>query len=128
MPLPKRRTQYEDVERVLESVYLAGKPGHFECASHKAAVHWRQRAYYLRTLMAKDGETKYDKLRLTIEARSNIVQIGFPEPAGVLKIEDEVVQVQKTKVEREVVADRVAADIDKIIEAEGLNLDLLDKM
>lgn len=78
---------YADVREVLDAA-LASGGGTFECETHGAAVHWRQRAYRFRKLYAETIGPKsmspYDVLVLPRLAPSSCeVVIGIRQTAGV---------------------------------------------
>ncbi len=65
MSLSSNVGMYADVKLVLDAA-VAKNGGEYKLASAAAATKWRQRAYQLRKLMAKEGETPYDRLILTL--------------------------------------------------------------
>lgn len=89
MTKSNRLGMYADVREVLDSA-LAHGGGTFQCPSHGAAVHWRQRAYRFRKLYAETlGPTKmspYDVLVLPRLAHDSAeVAITIRQTAGVFK-------------------------------------------
>lgn len=87
MTKSNRLGMYADVRAVLDHALVAGG-GTFECSSHGAAVHWRQRAYRFRKLYAETlGITKmspYDVLVLPrLADNSSEVTIVIRQTAGV---------------------------------------------
>lgn len=87
MTKSNRLGMYADVRSVLESALAAGG-GTFQCATHGAAVHWRQRAYRFRKLYAEtlglQRMSQYDVLVLPRLAEgSSEVVITIRQTAGV---------------------------------------------
>jgi hypothetical protein len=87
MTKANRLGMYADVRAVLDSA-LASGGGTFACASHGAAVHWRQRAYRFRKLYAETLGLKtmspYDVLVLPrLEPDGCEVVITIRQTAGV---------------------------------------------
>lgn len=87
MTKSNRLGMYADIREVLDGALAAGG-GTFTCASHGAAVHWRQRAYRFRKLYAETlGPTRmspYDVLVLPRLAHDSCeVMIVIRQTAGV---------------------------------------------
>lgn len=87
MTKSNRLGMYADVRSVLDSALGAGG-GTFQCESHGAAVHWRQRAYRFRKLYAEtlgpQRMSQYDVLVMPRLAEdSSEVVITIRQSAGV---------------------------------------------
>ena len=87
MTKSNRLGMYADVRAILDAALSAGG-GTFQCESHGAAVHWRQRAYRFRKLYAETlGPTRmspYDVLVLPrLAPGSAEVSIVIRQTAGV---------------------------------------------
>lgn len=87
MTKSNRLGMYADVRAVLDSALAAGG-GTFQCESHGAAVHWRQRAYRFRKLYAETlglrAMSPYDVLVLPRLADDSAeVTITIRQTAGV---------------------------------------------
>src|SRR5438477_10700030 len=88
--VPNRLGLYDDVRQVLDAA-MRSSGGKFTCATHGAAVHWRQRAYKFRklyaTTIANDNSvamSPYDMLTMPqIPPDSCIVVIRVRESAGI---------------------------------------------
>lgn len=85
-PRSNRLGMYADVREVLDAALAAGG-GHYTCATHGDAVHWRQRAYRFRKLYAEtlglSRESHYDTIVLPrIPADSCIVNISIRAQVG----------------------------------------------
>ena len=75
MPLSKNINTYADVRNVLNTARVSGGAV-YTLGSVNEAIRWRQRAYYLRTLLfERDGFTAFDEMKLVLEA--NVVKISF---------------------------------------------------
>ena len=82
MSLSNSVGMYADVKLVLDAAVAKGG-GEYKLVSKSAATKWRQRAYQLRKLMSKDGETPYDRLVLTLHSDDpTIVCILTRRPEG----------------------------------------------
>lgn len=100
MPLPKTIAAYEDVRKVLDQIIRTNSPGTLTFETRKAAVRWRQRAYYYRTLVREDNArlrlaatSPYDNLvirivpesaslRIELESNPKIVGLKLDSPSG----------------------------------------------
>lgn len=87
MTKANRLGMYADCRAVLDAALAAGG-GTFQCATHGAAVHWRQRAYRFRKLFAEtlgpQRMSQYDVLVLPRLAEdSSEVMITIRQTAGV---------------------------------------------
>lgn len=97
MGLTRNIQQYADVERVLTAAREHGG-GTFQLPNYGAAVAWRRRAYFYRTLLAQGKrsdsnpfpETRWDDVLLTLEKGSDTVKIKFTNatPAGFFRDPD----------------------------------------
>lgn len=81
-PRSNRLGMYSDIRAVLDEALTSGG-GTLECATHGAAVHWRQRAYRFRKLFAETiaAESPYDTLVLP-RCDTNVVRIELRRSAG----------------------------------------------
>lgn len=90
-------SQFDDIRVILDAA-LAAEGGNVELPDHKAAIHWRLRAYRFRRLFAETVSiSPYEKLSFPrIEPGSNIVKINIIKqaaifhPAGESAPDDEV--------------------------------------
>lgn len=74
MGLSNNINAYNDVRVVLDAAVDAGG-GRVNLPSPGKAVHWRQRAYKLRSLLTdRDGSTAWDEFQLTVEGASVVVR------------------------------------------------------
>ncbi len=88
----KTLDQFTDVAAVLDAALTTGG-GLYTCLSYGSAVHWRQRAYELRSLLRKlnaqkvaPGQgvsTKYDSITINISKNSPVARIELLRPKGV---------------------------------------------
>jgi len=87
MPRPSRTVgNFADVSQVLDAALAAGG-ARYRLASSGAAIHWRQRAYSLRSLLKKlDAQAKADRPGLAIGTKydSLILRILEDEPEVVI--------------------------------------------
>lgn len=88
MSLSNNLHMYTDVKVVLDAAVDTGG-GLYKLATPGAATKWRQRAYQLRKIMSKGGNTPYDRLILTISPDDKtVVQIRVRQPEGEFVNED----------------------------------------
>jgi len=88
-PKSNRLGMYADVRQILDAALAAGG-GTFECDTHGAAVHWRQRAYRFRKLFAEtlglNKESPYDIIVMPrIPEDSSTVHITIRRSIGTFK-------------------------------------------
>lgn len=86
MSRANRLGMFADIRAVLDQA-LAHGGGTFQCPTHGAAVHWRQRAYKFRKLYAETlgprAMSEYDGLILPrLAPESSTVEIQIRQPAG----------------------------------------------
>lgn len=81
----KNPRHYSHVQAVLDAA-LAQGGGRYQCDSDKAAIRWRQEAYYFRKLSQKlmqdtilmpgiIAPTPYDEMFLTVEGATVVIQL-----------------------------------------------------
>ena len=93
MPLSKSPRSYGDVKAVLDLALEHGG-GRYETESPNAAVRWRLRAYYFRSLLGKQEtpipgyvpSTPYDEMFLTLD--QEVVVIEFRKAKGTFTAPD----------------------------------------
>ena len=94
---------YSDIAGVLAAAIVAGEAT-FRLESPGKALHWMQRAYYLRRLLhEKQGFSEYDGMKLSFEGKE--VTIRFDVIEGVLKDKrGRVIKAAAKKIEAEISA------------------------
>lgn len=86
MTKTNRLGMFADIRAVLDQALACGG-GTFQCPTHGAAVHWRQRAYRFRKLYAETlgprAMSEYDVLILPrLAPESSTVEIQIRQPTG----------------------------------------------
>ena len=92
---------YSDIAGVLAAAIVAGEAT-FRLESPGKALHWMQRAYYLRRLLhEKQGFSDYDGMKLSSKGKE--VTIRFDVIEGVLKDKrGKVIKTAAKKIETEI--------------------------
>lgn len=104
MPHPKTLAAYADIKRILDIAVLKATPKSpltYELKSPSAAIYWRHRANYYRTLCRKreeilhaqpagTGTSPYDHLKFSVSG--NQVLISPHEPEGMLSLDGEILE------------------------------------
>ena len=92
---------YSDIAGVLAAAIVAGEAT-FRLESPGKALHWMQRAYYLRRLLhEKQGFSDYDGMKLSSKGKE--VTIRFDVIEGVLKDKKgKVIKTAAKKIETEI--------------------------
>ena len=92
---------YSDIAGVLAAAIVAGEAT-FRLESPGKALHWMQRAYYLRRLLhEKQGFSDYDGMKLSSKGKE--VTIRFDVIEGVLKDKKgKVIKTAAKKIEAEI--------------------------
>ena len=101
MSMSRNLGAYSDIAGVLAAAIVAGEAT-FRLESPGKALHWMQRAYYLRRLLhEKQGFSDYDGMKLSSKGKE--VTIRFDVIEGVLKDKrGKVIRTAAKKIEAEV--------------------------
>ena len=101
MSMSRNLGAYSDIAGVLAAAIAAGEAT-FRLESPGKALHWMQRAYYLRRLLhEKQGFSDYDGMKLSSKGKE--VTIRFDVIEGVLKDKrGKVIKTAAKKIETEI--------------------------
>ena len=104
MSMSRNLSAYSDIAGVLAAAITAGEAT-FRLESPGKALHWIQRAYYMRRLIhEKQGFSEYDGMKLTSKEKE--VTIRFDIIEGVLRDgKGKVIKTTAKKIEAEVSAE-----------------------
>ena len=104
MSMSKNLGAYSDIAGVLAAAIIAGEAT-FRLETRGKALHWIQRAYYMRRLIhEKQGFSEYDGMKLTSKEKE--VTIRFDIIEGVLRDgKGKVIKTTAKKIEAEVSAE-----------------------
>ena len=104
MSMSRNLGAYSDIVGVLAAAVTAGEAT-FYLKTPGKALHWIQRAYYLRRLLhEKQGFSEYDGMKLTSKGKEVIIRFNVIE--GVLKDKrGKVIETTAKKLEMEISAE-----------------------
>ena len=104
MSMSKNLGAYSDIAGVLAAAIIAGEAT-FRLETRGKALHWIQRAYYMRRLIhEKQGFSEYDGMKLTSKEKE--VTIRFDIIEGVLRDgKGKVIRTTAKKIEAEISAE-----------------------
>lgn len=129
MGLPRNLGAYTDIQEIFDACIEANSGATITLETSAAAVRFRMRAYYYRTLRAAahhKGETPYDELILRIKKGECTVRIDFISSKGLKISFDNKTAIIPTKARRKKLVETPPSDDDDDLLriARGVSLDL----